>query len=711
MTDTPKEDTQLSVYGSENTDETRESDRTGGTGKSDGTRSLPVTRRSVLRGAAAIGPVAGLLEFDEAVASATSTSSESATVSSPDGTIEATIKPRRPDEIGDDLPPGRIFSLTVVRDGTTVLEPSPLGITTLTGQFVTSLSLEAQSIETVDHTYETVGGDESGQQTLYARVGTFVFGSKNGVMKLELLVSNDGVAYRYHLPGDGHAVVTNETSAFQVPEDSQGWLLPYNNRYEAIWEEMDIGSASGDFGFPFLVEIDDDTYTLVTEANVGGRYCASHVAVDAASGKEQSSAPRGTSAVGEENDQDEIIGGNEEIDYDTNPYLFEVRFAGTYGLPEMVDAPLPLATPWRVSVIGDLGTVVESNLVTALNESTKLDDTSWIKPGRIAWSWWSDGDSPRSLATQKKYVDYASELGWEYTLVDRGWRREWISELVEYANERDVGILAWLPWYYLNSETKRNAILPRLKSWGVSGIKVDYMNSDFQQRMEWYDEILAATAEHGLMINFHGSTMPKGRRRTWPHLMTSEAVHGAEQYKFGKVPPTHNAILPYTRNVVGPMDYTPVTFSASDKQPETTPGHELGLSVVYQSDWQHFADSVESYRDHPLAEQFLSEVAAVWDETKFVGGQPAKESTFARRSGKQWFIGTIVAGEARTVKVPLSFLSDDQRYAVRLISDASGDSLELHKTIVTADETISVDVPENGGFAARLYPCGGTTDS
>lgn len=181
---------------------------------------LPVTRRSVLRGAAAIGPVAGLLEFEGGVASAAT--NESGTVSSPDGTIQATIEPRRPDKLSDDLPPGRVMSLSIVHDGTTVLEPSPLGITTLTGQFVTSLSLEAQSVETVNWTYETVGGDESGQQTLRASVGTFVFGSHNGVMQLELLVSNDGVAYRYHLPGDGNVIVTNETSAFQVPEGSRG---------------------------------------------------------------------------------------------------------------------------------------------------------------------------------------------------------------------------------------------------------------------------------------------------------------------------------------------------------------------------------------------------------------------------------------------------------------------------------------------------------
>jgi alpha-glucosidase len=446
-----------------------------------------------------------------------------------------------------------------------------------------------------------------------------------------------------------------------------------------------------------LFKVGDDTYTLLTEANVGGRYCASHVAVD--------NPKSGTPAIGAKQDRDEIVGGNEEIDYDRNPYLFELRFAGTYGLPEMVTASLPLTTPWRVALAGNLSSVVDSNLVAALNEPSKIDDTSWIKHGRTDWSWWSNGDSPRSLEIQKKYVDYAAELGWEYTLVDRGWRREWMPELVEYANERDVGILAWLPWYYLNDDVKRERVLSRMKEFGVSGIKVDYMNADLQQRMEWYDQVLEATARHKLMVNFHGSTVPKGRRRTWPHLMTSEAIRGAENEGFGPMPASHDAIIPFTRNVVGPMDYTPVTFSAHGTAPATDrPAHELALSVVYQSDWQHFADSIESYRDHPLAEEFLSKVAAVWDETHLINGLPAEKATFARRDGDQWFVGNIVAGHGRTVDVPLSFTQENQQFTAQIIGN-SGSGLEERKRNVNSTDTLSVEVQSDGGFVAYLNPC------
>lgn len=671
---------------------------------------LPITRRSVLHGAAAIAPLTGLGSIDAVVepASATSGSDGSVTVQSPDETVAATVGVGPSDELDDDLPSGQIAVLAVRSEGTTVLDPSPLGITTYTGQFVTGLSLEGQETETIERGYETVGGDESGIQTLHARIATLTFESPDGVVQIELLVSNEGVAYRYHLPGNGHAIVDKEVSAFQIPEGSTAWLHEYGDHYESIWEETDVASASGTVGFPCLFEADDDTYTLITEANVSENYSASHLSVTGTGTDEGDDAPRDESLVGEEDDRDEIVPGDEEFDYDENSTLFELRFAGEsgYGLPSTIDATLPLATPWRVAIVGDLSSIVESNFVAALNEPSEIDDTSWIEPGIVDWSWWSDGDSPRDLQVQKEYVDYASEQGWKYTLVDRGWRREWMPELVEYANERDVNIIVWMVWTDLNTDAKRETILSRLASWGVSGVKIDYMDSDRQERMAWYDEVLQATAEHELLVNFHGSTVPKGRRRTWPHLMTSEAVFGAEYYKWQEVPASHGVTLPFTRNVVGPMDYTPVTFSAVGDTAQTTIGHELALSVVYQSNLQHFADSVESYRNHPLAEQFLSEVAAVWDETSFVDGYPMEEATLARRDGDRWFLGSITAGDSRTVEAPLSFLSDDRAYDSVVVSDGdSGSTLTSREQVVTADASISVSVPENGGFVARLSPC------
>ncbi len=647
------------------------------------------TRRSVLKGATAlgVGSAAGT-----GIGASESSSSEMAslheadpwTVISPDGSIEATIARNDVADVDSDLPDGEGFTLTVEHDGTTVLEPSPLGISTFSADFVTELSVTGVEVETISETININGGQRS-QFQHEAKQATLTLESEAGTLQIDLRVANDGAAYRYRLPGDGDVVVTNEASSFRLPNDSQTWLAPFGEAYEGLWNETSAESASGAYGFPVLSEVGNDSWLLLTEADVTGRYGASHLFVDDA----------------DDEGSDEATDENEDTDYDDNPYLFELVFADTFGLSETISSTLPLATPWRTAIIGDLASVTESNLVLALNDPSNVEDTSWIEPGRVAWSWWSDSGSPQDLEVQKQYVDYASEQGWEFSLVDRGWDRDWMSELVEYADDQSVDIIAWLPWYYVNDETKREAVLSRLADWGVSGIKVDYMNADFQQYMEFYDEILEATADCELMINFHGSTLPRGRRRQWPHLMTNEAGRGAEYYKFGELTPTHNVILPFTRNVVGPLDYTPVTFSADDR--ETSDGHELALSVVYQSDWQHFADSVESYRDRPIAERFLSEVPAVWDESTLVNGRPGEEATIARRSNNEWYVGSIIAGEARTVDVPLSFLQDDDEYTAELIHDSSGgNGLEATETTVTADDTLSLDVPVNGGFTLHI---------
>lgn len=649
-------------------------------------------RRSVLKGLTALG--IGAAASTEAGASESASDiesfgeSDSGTIRSPDGSIEAIVTQERVNEVDSDLPDGQGVTLSVRHDGTTVMGPSPLGISTFSAEFLTGLSIETVETETISETVDVVGGQRS-QFEHRANQATIPFASEAGTLEVDLRVSNDGVAYRYRLPGDGEVIVTGEASSFRIPDGSRAWYAPfhenYEDNYEGLWTETSAESLAGHYGFPILFEVDDDSWMLITEVGVTGEYSASHLTVDDA----------------DDEGADEATDENEDTDYDDNPYLFEVVFADTYGLSETISGSLPFTTPWRTAIVGDLASVTESDLVLALSEPSTVEDTSWIESGRVAWSWWSDSGSPQRLDVQKQYVDYANQQGWEFSLVDRAWGRDWMPELVEYADERDVDIIAWLPWYYLNDETKREAELSRLKNWGVSGVKVDYMNADFQERMEFYDEILEATAEYELMINFHGSTLPRGRRRKWPHLMTNEAGRGAEYYKFGELNPTHNVILPFTRNVVGPMDYTPVTFSAEDR--ETTDGHELALSVVYQSDWQHFADSVESYRDHPLAERFLSQVPAVWDESTFVSGRPGEEATIARRSDDEWFVGSITAGEARTVDVPLSFLRDRRDHAADLIrDDPATNTLEQASTSVACDDTISVDVPEDGGFVVRI---------
>ncbi len=569
-------------------------------------------------------------------------------------------------------------TLAVESADTTVVEPSPLGLRTFERSFVDDLSIVRTERRTVETAYEMPAGKRRTHRSSANEATITLVGTDASVLSIDLRVANDGVAYRYRLPGRGSVVVTDEESAFRIPEGTSGWLMPFEKKHEDVWRPVSPSEAVGEFSFPSLFEV-EDRWTLLTEAGVDGRYTASRFAVDA----------------------DET--------------LFQVQFSESERHrmatePEDVSTELPLATPWRVAIVGDLATVAESDFVADVIDSpsygtdpNRIADTSWIEPGRVAWSWWSDGESPSRYDTQREYVDYASDRGWEYVLVDEGWKREWLPDLVEYGDERDVGIFVWSRWSDLDTAAKRGARLSRWKSWGVAGVKVDFMNSDAQEMMGFYDDLAAATADNELLLNVHGSITPKGLRRRWPHLLAYEGVFGAENYHPvpKTIPPEHNAILPFTRNVLGPMDYTPVTFSAETGQ--TTAGHELALSVVFETGLQHFADSIESYAARPLAEEFLEAVPAAWDETRFVGGYPGREATVARRRDNCWFLGSIASDESHSVEVSCEFLDEGRSYDVAIYRDED-ESLVRDDREMTADDGFSVTVPENGGFTTIFTP-------
>jgi hypothetical protein len=547
-------------------------------------------------------------------------------------------------------------TIEIRHDGTTVLEPSPLGLTTPEGSFPGDVPVAASDEATIDETFRTPSGKRR-QHRHRAVQRTFTAADEGGA-EMDVRVATDGVAYRYRVPGEGRTMVFGEDSGFHVPAGSNGWLHPQHHCHESIGRTDPIGPADGEFGFPATVQTPDDDWLLLAEAGVDGNYAASHL------------------RTGRWDHRLDLV------------------------LPEPHIRPtLPLETPWRVAVVGDLSTVVESSLVPALVDGPRLDDQSWIRPGRVAWSWWSESSSPADFERQREYVDYASARGWEHVLVDAGWEREWMPDLVEYADERDVGVFVWVHWMDVNTERKRAERLPEWRSWGVEGIKVDFMNSDEHARMQFYDDLMAATAEHELMVNLHGSVVPTGLRRRWPHVLTYEGVMGAEHYSGLTLSPAHNTILPFTRNVVGPMDYTPVVFSADHRH--TTVGHELALSVVFESGLQHFADGIDTYAARPVAESFLERVPPVWDETRLLRGRPGSEATIARRSGEDWFVGCVTAGAPRSLDLEIPAL-DGHRTGTLVRDDESGESLVSETVDVGADDGLSVSVPSDGGFCVHL---------
>ena len=561
------------------------------------------------------------------------------------------------------LTDGRL-SLTVGRGNTTVLEPSALGVRTAVADFTTGLRFTGRTERTIREEYSTVSGKRV-RHLAEARETTFRFVKQGQRMDLILRVSADGVAYRYVLPGSGWVTVLGEASEFAVPTGAEAFLLPFDNGrqdYESIHEHVTVATAQpAEYGYPSLFRI-DDSWLLITESDLDDRYGASRLALDPTSR----------------------------------------RFKLTLPDPAEV-SPAPLATPWRTMVVGTLATVTESDLVTDLAEPSRVADTSWVKPGAAAWSWWFDGGgTANNLARQQEYVDLAARNGWAYNVVDAGWQASLIPPLVRYGQSKDVGIWIWVRWQQLDAQSERDRLFAQYKQWGVVGLKIDFPESDGQDRMRWYESVLTDAARYQLMINFHGCTIPRGWERTWPHLLSMESVRGGEGTRPSPTrvpyPASHYTTLPFTRNLAGPMDFTPVTFSGVRP---TSDAHELALGVIYESGIQHFADSPERYAAYPLAERLLRVVPVVWDDTRLLSGLPGDHVVLARRSGDDWFVGAGTAGPARTLDTPLDFLPAGD-WLVDLYHDGDGRALTLTTRTVSNTGRLTQPVAADGGFVAHL---------
>jgi hypothetical protein len=351
---------------------------------------------------------------------------------------------------------------------------------------------------------------------------------------------------------------------------------------------------------------------------------------------------------------------------------------------------------------------VGSDLPLSLGRPSRIRDTSWIRPGRVAWSWWSDPDSPADRRRQREFVRAAASRGWQYVLLDEGWVARDVQGLARYAAERGVRLILWTDWDRLRDPGRRRQLLARWASWGVAGIKVDFLLSDSAARMAVYDDIARDAARNRLVVGFHGCTIPRGIQRTWPNVLTMEAVEGTERETPGQgakaMDPRQNVDLVFTRNAIGPMDYTPVTFSARNRG--STDAHRLALAVVYESGLQHFADTPESYADHPEAKQILTDVPAAWDDTRLLAGAPDREAIIARRSGDNWWIGSISATDSHVQTVGLEFLAPGRTYRLHLVRDDGRGGLAVEDRTVTSRDRLSVTVDRNGGYAAELTPVG-----
>jgi len=463
-----------------------------------------------------------------------------------------------------------------------------------------------------------------------------------------LRMYNDGIAFRYE-----SAVATQP--AYRIPEGTRRWMQQWCDSYEGFfplettYKVTPVPSYSGisksaegwnnRWGYPALLEPHKDVFVLITEANI----------------------EHGQSASCLFNDGE----------------LFRVTPAAT------IAGKTCDHTPWRVAIIGGLKDVVESTLVTDVCEPSQIADPSWIQPGVVSWIYWAYNHGSNDYNIIKKYVDLAVALRLPYVLIDAEWDEmdklpsnegKTIEDAVAYAKAQGIKPLIWYnssvgwvngaptPKFRLNEPEDREKEFAWLEKIGVAGVKIDFFSGDDQRNMDYCIDLLESAARHHLLVNFHGATIPRGWQRTWPNLMSTEGVYGAEWYNnvgtFTNKAACHNATLPFTRNVIGPMDYTPCAFSDSQHPHITTHAHELALTVLFESALQHLADRPESLLAQPQGVQrFFGMLPSVWDETRYVSGYPGESVVLARRRGDTWYVAGINGtNQERTFSMSLGFV-------------------------------------------------------
>ncbi|WBS00958.1 glycoside hydrolase family 97 catalytic domain-containing protein [Pseudoduganella sp. SL102] len=574
------------------------------------------------------------------------------TVTSPDGKLAVTVAQAKDGGV----------TYRIARAGKPVLRHSALGLSFDGADFTKRLSAQEVSAERpISEQYELVSGKRR-HVTYAANERTWRYlNNEKQPLEITFRVSNDGVAFRYTARAP-ELKFAGEATTFAFPAGARAWLQPMSGaktgfaRTNPSYEEhcrvdIPVGTAApmgAGWVFPALFRT-GDTYVALTEANLDGTFHASRLAAQSPGGVYRIAGPAA-----------------------------QETFTDGALLPT---AQGQLTTPWRVLAIGSLATVVDSTLGTDLAMPSREGIPDWVKPGQSSWSWAILKDDFTTFGTQKQFIDYAADMGWEYTLIDAYWDQkigyDKVKELVEYARPKNVGILVWYnsagawndtdmtPRGKLLTSADRRAEFAKLRTMGVKGIKVDFFGGDGQSMIDYYVGILRDAYDAQLLVNFHGATLPRGWSRTWPNLVTAEAVRGFEFGTFDQKDQDpvagHAAMLPFTRNLFDPMDFTPMVFGDIPKiRRATRNGFELAESVLFVSGIQHFAEVPQGMASVPdYVKDFLRALPDRWDDSRFIAGEPGKFAVIARQAGGKWYVaGFNGAAQERTVTLDLSFIGN-----------------------------------------------------
>jgi alpha-glucosidase len=509
------------------------------------------------------------------------------------------------------------------------------------------------------------------------------------VYRVEVRAYDDGIAFRYVVPGEGSRI-PDEATGFVLPEGSTVWYHDLHGHYEGTHARKTLAEVQqGDWAAPPLtIKLPNGVgYASITEGGLLG-YAGMALQADGS----RTFRAR--------------LGHAHPASY---PYTLRYGEDGAARLAKAASIEGPITTPWRVVMIGaDLDTLVNSDIVH--NVSPEPDRrlfpkglrTEWIKPGRAVWKY-LDGGGENTLALMKEFSRLAAQMGFQYNVVEGFWRR-WteseLRELIDYSRQQNVGIWLWQHTRELRDPAARDAFFAHVQRVGAVGVKLDFLDHEAKEVVDLYHELLRGAAEHRLMVNFHGANKPSGESRTWPNEMTREAVSGMERSRMPAWA-QHNTTIPFTRMLAGHLDFTPTVFG--ERRRETSWAHQIATAAVFTSPVLVYGGHPQSMLENPAVEMIKS-IPSVWDETRVLPFSEIGEAAgFVRRHGRQWFVAILNGPTARSVDVPLAFLGRGARQALLVRDELENPAaVRVETATVRRSDTLRVELRAGGGFVARL---------
>ena len=623
---------------------------------------------------------------------------ENYTVNSPDSRITVNVET------------GTNTTYSVTFHGKVILNPSPISMTFDNGTVI-GRNMEVKKVErfTQNQVLKPVVRQKSEQ--IIDHYNEMVLDADR--YKLFFRVYNDGLAYRFHTDFPDSLKVLNEEVTYCFPED-YNTLFPEErsmlSAQQPLFKPMKLSEIGTDrfCSTPILIKVDENARIFISESDLEsypGMFLRKQ-------GKNELAGKFAAVSLEDYKTDDRQIFPTKRADY-------IARVNGTRNYP------------WRAMIVAENdANLITNQLIYKLAPEAE-GDYSWVRPGKIAWDWYNaliltgvDFKCGINNDTYKYYIDFASKYGIEYVVIDDGWSEAWdvtktipeinMEELVAYGKKKNVDLILWVSWAPFRE--KIDEAFDKFSQWGIKGIKMDFMNRDDQEMVDFYYEVARKAATYKMLVDFHGAYKPTGWLRTFPNVLTSEGVGGLENHKWGSfVTPKHNVTLPFTRMVAGPMDYTPgamINFHEKDHKiwfnlPASvgTRCHQLGMYVVYESPLQMLADSPSNYYREPVCMEFLSQVPVVWDETRVLKASVGEYVIVARRHGDAWYIGGMAGEKGQKFEIDLDFIKGNKTLTYwedGVNVDMNANDVARRTRKVKQGDKITITMYDGGGYAAVI---------